>query len=198
MPDDLSQQIPYPALGDLTAWLEAEHVDYVLIGGLSVSILSQPRPTLDIDLVVWLEPEGWERFLETGRLFRFVPRRADALEFARHRRVLLIQHEPTGIGIDISFGALPFEKEMIERSRVFDLGNIPLRVPTPEDLIIMKLIAHRDRDLRDVDNLMSVYTDLDFHRIKYWVHEFALVLETPELEDELSILINTHAPERWS
>jgi hypothetical protein len=192
MSADLMEQIPYPALGDLTAWLNSEKVPYAVIGGLSLSILAQPRPTLDIDLVVWLEPDNWERLLKSAGRFGIVSRIEQPMEFARERRILLLRHEPTGIGVDISFGALPFEWEMIERSKIFKLGNTEVRILTPEDLIIMKLIAHRDKDLRDIDNLLSVYPDLDFERIKYWVHQFAIVLETPELDTELLQLIKSH------
>ena len=192
MSDELMNQNPYPALGDLTEWLVSERVPYTSIGGLSVSFVAQARPTLDIDLVVWLEPEKWEQFLKSGEKFGIVPRRVDTLEFARQRRVFLLQHEQTGIGIDISLGALPFEWEMIERSKTVKLGPVEVRMPTPEDLIIMKLIAHRDKDLRDVDNILSVYPELDFKRIKYWVREFAKVLETPELDSELTKLLASH------
>ena len=192
MPDELMEQIPYPALDDLIRWLETEQVPYTIIGGLSVSILSQPRPTIDVDLVVWLDPETWQHFLESGEKFGIVPRRADAMEFAKQRRVLLLQHTATKIGIDVSFAALPFEEEMIRRSQNVELGNIRLRVATPEDVIIMKMIAHRDKDLRDIDNIMNVHPDLDFDRIKDWVSQFAEVLETPELNDELLKLIKSH------
>jgi len=88
MSDELAQQIPYPALGDLVQWLEAENVPYTVIGGLSVSIVSQPRPTIDIDLVVWLDRERWPTFLESAKQYGIQPRTEDALEFARQRRVL--------------------------------------------------------------------------------------------------------------
>ena len=190
MSDELAQQIPYPALGDLVQWLEAENVPYTVIGGLSVSIVSQPRPTIDVDLVVWLDPERWPTFLEFAKKYGIQPRTEDALEFARQRRVLLLEHRESGIGIDVSFGALPFEDEMIKRSRIVSLGNVTFRVATPEDLIIMKMIAHREKDLRDIENIVRVCPRLDFDRIRYWVHEFALVLENPELELELSKLMD--------
>ncbi len=189
MSDELAQQIPYPALGDLVQWLEAGSVPYTIIGGLSVSIVSQPRPTIDVDLVVWLDPESWPAFLESAKQYGIQARSEDALEFARQRRVLLLQHRESGIGIDVSFGALPFEDEMIKRSRIVSLGNVTFRVATPEDLIIMKMIAHREKDLRDIENIVRVCPRLDFDRIRYWVHEFALVLENPGLELELSKLL---------
>lgn len=189
MSDDIGQQIPYPALGDLVQWLEAEKVPYTVIGGLSVAIVSQPRPTIDIDLVVWLDPDYWAEFLESATRYGIHARESDALELARTRRVLLLQHSKSGINIDLSFAALPFEEEMINRSKRVSLANVNFRVASPEDLIIMKMVAHREKDLRDISNILAVCPNLDVERIKYWVHEFALVLENPELEIELARII---------
>ncbi len=192
MADELSQQAPYPALTDLVEWLQDASVPYAIIGGLSVSIISQPRPTIDIDLVVWLDPQQWPAFLESAERHGIHSRRSNALEFAQERRVLLLQHDKSSIGIDVSLGALPFEQEMIDRSQAVTVGNVPLRVATPEDLIIMKMVAHREKDLRDIHNVLRVCTSLDFARIKYWVHEFALVLENPELDARLAHLIQDY------
>jgi len=192
MADELPQQIPYPALGDLVKWLEAEHVRYAVIGGLAVSIVSQPRPTVNVDLVVWLDPEEWGDFLESAKQYGLEARTPDALAFAQKRRVLLMQHIDSGIGIDVSFGALPFELEMIDRAERVSFGNVTLPVATAEDVIIMKIIAHRKQDLRDIENIIRVHPQLDFERIKYWVHEFAVVLETPETDAEMLGLIEAH------
>jgi hypothetical protein len=50
MADDVAQAIPYPALGDLVQWLNTKAVPYTIIGGLSVSIISQPRITIDVEV----------------------------------------------------------------------------------------------------------------------------------------------------
>jgi len=101
-----------------------------------------------------------------------------------------LQHSKSGINIDLSFAALPFEEEMINRSKRVSIGNVNFRVASPEDLIIMKMVAHREKDLRDISNILAVCPNLDVERIKYWVHEFALVLENPELEIELARIIS--------
>src|SRR5258708_152180 len=104
-------------------------------------------------------------------------------------RVFLLRHKDTGIGVDISCGALPFEEEMISRALDFNAGDLTLKVATPEDLIIMKAVAHRKRDLIDIDNLLTVYQDLDLSRVRNWVREFAQVLEMPELVNDLENLL---------
>jgi hypothetical protein len=52
---------------------------------------------------------------------------------------------PTETDIDVSLGILPFEEDMVARSSTRSFANLSIRLPTPEDLIIMKamLIGQR-------------------------------------------------------
>ena len=66
------------------------------------------------------------------------------------------------------------------------LGPLAVRLPTPEDLIIFKAIAHRPKDLMDIQAIVDSHEDLDEERIERWVREFAQVLEMPELWDDIA------------
>ena len=119
-----------------------------------------------------------------------VPRIENAPEFARKNRVLLLKHEPTQTEIDISLGILPFEYEMVERSHEVDVAGVfKLRLPTPEDLIIMKAIAHRPKDLEDIRNIVEKQKKLDRRRIRQWVTDFADALDNPAIWTEIRNLI---------
>ena len=109
------------------------------------------------------------------------PRISNAEEFARKSRVILLRHTPSNINIDISLGILPFEEEMVARGNVQSIAALSVRLPTPEDLIIMKAIAHRPKDLIDIQTIIDAHPDLDVSRIKHWVNSFAEVFETPTL-----------------
>lgn len=54
------------ALRDLVAWLQAERVPGVVIGGVAASLLGRPRVTRDVDAVVLLDDARWEGFLAAG------------------------------------------------------------------------------------------------------------------------------------
>ena len=102
-----------------------------------------------------------------------------------------MKHTSTDTGIDISLGALPFEEEMVERGILYEVDEtLQLRLPTPEDLIIMKAIAHRPRDLEDIRTIADKYPNLDLKRIEEWVKSFGEVLETPDLWDLVRPLLN--------
>jgi hypothetical protein len=109
----------------------------VIIGGIAASLLGQPRFTADLDAVILLGTNDLPKLIDVSAQEGMVSRIANAESFARDNRVLLLQHVASGIKIDISLGMLPFEVEMIERGQVISVSNIQLRLPTPEDLIIM-------------------------------------------------------------
>jgi hypothetical protein len=68
---------------------------------------------------------------------------------------------------------------------------------TPEDLIVMKAVAHRARDLGDIEGLLTAHPRLDRVRVRRLVRKFAAVLEAPEvLEDLESALARSRATTR--
>jgi predicted nucleotidyltransferase len=157
----------------------------VVIGGIAVSILGKPRLTADVDAVFLLDIEDIPRLLKEAAARGLEPRIADAEVFARHNRVILLRHSASGVAIDISLGMLPFESEMVDRSRRVTIGDLEVRLPTPEDLIILKAVAHRPQDLLDIDTVVECHPDLDKERIRYWVRQFAETLGLPELLSDL-------------
>lgn len=186
------------ALRDLVAWLQATHVPGAIIGGVAASLLGRPRVTRDIDAVVLLGEKDWVPFLGTGMQLGFVPRLSDPLGFAHTARVLLVRHESSGIDIDIAFGALPFEEEAISRAVWRDIGGVSLPLPVPEDLIIMKAVAHRPRDMADIESILDAHPKLDRRRVRRWVHEFSTALDTPEILQDLNALLAQRKKRRRS
>jgi hypothetical protein len=176
-------------LRDLLAWLKARQVPGVVIGGLAASLLGRPRLTQDVDMLVLLDEVHWAEFLAVGAQHGFRPRRDDALAFARETRVLWMRHRESGLDADIIFGSLPFEKEVVARATWVDLDGIRAPLPRPEDLIIMKAVAHRPRDLADIEAISAAHPKLDLRRVRRWVREFAAALEMPEILHDLEALL---------
>ena len=183
------------ALGDLVAWLRAAQVPGIVIGGVAASLLGRPRVTRDVDALVVLDEAEWVRFLTLGQQFGFEPRRMDVVEFAHEARVLLVQHAPSGIDVDVVFGALPFEEEAVAEAVWVNVAGIRLPLPTPEDLIIMKAVAHRPRDLADIEAVLDAHPKLDTRRIRRWVREFSRALTMPDLLSDLEKALNKRKKE---
>jgi predicted nucleotidyltransferase len=159
----------------------------VIIGGTAVSILGKARYTEDIDAMFFLSTKDIPHFLDEARKEGIEARIENAAEFAKKTRVLLLKHVITNTKIDISLGILPFEQEMIDRSIVHQVdATLQIRLPTPEDLIILKAVAHRPKDLEDIRILVDKYQNLDISRIERWVKSFAEVLEMPTLWEDIA------------
>lgn len=88
-----------------------DHFDQqgIIIGGVAVGLLSKPRYTADADAVILLSIIDLEKLLEAAKQEEFIPRYPNASEFARAHRLVALRHEPTGVQVDISLGAMPFE-----------------------------------------------------------------------------------------
>ena len=177
-------------LQDLLRWLEVTQTPYATIGGVAVSLIAGARATQDVDAVLWLDIDELESFVQSGTPHGFMGRISDAPEFARRNRVILLQHQPTGINVDLSCGALPFEEEMIARARELVIGSVRIKVASSEDLIITKAVAHRPRDIADIEAILNIEPNLDFERIRFWVSQFAEALEMPELMEDLEKLLS--------
>jgi hypothetical protein len=160
-----------------------------IIGGVAVSLLGIPRYTVDLDAVFLVSLDDVPRLLAEAAKQGIEPRIADPIGFARKNRVLLLQHSVSGMDIDLSLGILPFEFEMVERSRVVEIGSLKMRLPTPEDLIIMKSVAHRQKDLADIQGIAASHPILDKERIRFWVEQFGEALDLPELWQEIEKLL---------
>ena len=161
----------------------------VIIGGIAASLLGTPRLTADLDAVLLIGVDDVPRLMREAAEEGIAPRISGCEEFARKSHVLLLRHATSGTDIDISLGLLPFEAEMVARSQAHFIGPLTLRLPTPEDLIILKAVAHRPKDLLDIEAIAANHPGLDRARVEHWVRQFADVLEMPELWEDVALLL---------
>jgi hypothetical protein len=61
---------------------------------------------------------------------------------------------------------------------------------------MMKAIAHRARDLGDIEGIVAMHPRLDTVRIRRLVREFAAVLEAPEILADLERVLGRARPRR--
>jgi len=165
----------------------------MVIGGVAASVLGRPRLTQDIDALIILGEDQWGSVVAQAEKFGIVPRIDSALDFARRARVLLLRHLESGIDIDISLGGLSFEHGAISRSTVHDVGGIRVRLPRVEDLIVMKAIAHRSKDMQDIEGLLAAHPNVDMKFIRQWVREFANAMTMPDLIEDFEQLAGQYA-----
>jgi predicted nucleotidyltransferase len=179
------------AIEALQKLLEKYNERGVIIGGVAIGFLGKPRFTADVDAMFLLSTSEVSQFLEAAQTENIIPRIQDADAFARKNRILLLRHSPSETDIDISLGILPFEEEVVERGSIQSFGNLAIRLPTPEDLIIMKAVAHRPKDLEDIRMIVQSQAHLDTKRIKHWVLSFGEILDQPSLWEQIEPLLKS-------
>lgn len=193
-----------PLLGALRAlegWLRSEGLDHVYIGGLAVALVGRPRITQDIDGIVLLGEMSIQEALRRAKAAGLSSRVPDAAAFAAKSRVLLLRHDGTRVPIDLSIGFLPFEEEAVRRALPMKARGLEIPVATPEDLVILKAIAGRPRDIVDIEGLLAANPRIDRNRVRSVTAIFAGLLEAPEVLENLDRLLEVSrrrtAP-RWA
>jgi hypothetical protein len=140
------------AVAEAAFILDELSIPYMLIGALAVAAWGEARATLDVDVSLWVEPDRLESTVR-ALCSRLQPVPLDPLRFARETRVLPMVSSH-GIRLDLVFAALPVERDLIARAQPRELGGRTVNVATVEDLIWMKLISERPKDIEDARRLI--------------------------------------------
>lgn len=128
-------------------FLETRGTRYLVIGGLAVVAVGEPRTTADADAIVFVTPAEAESLIcaaaESGfELHVCVERERLAttgtMRFRRGR-----------FQIDLITASLPFEEAASRRATSYELFGIVMPFPSPEDLILLKVLAGREKDMFD-------------------------------------------------
>jgi hypothetical protein len=168
------------AVRDITQVLEALSVEYAIVGGIANAVWGEPRATVDVDVTVAVEDEGLAATVPAiaEHFRRPIP---DPLAFVEQTRVLPLD-TADGVRVDVIFALLPFELDAIHRARIVTIARRRVRVVTPEDLILMKIISERSRDIADAEAIVRRRIgELDRSYIEPRIRELATALENEEI-----------------
>jgi len=157
------------ALSALKRILDAESIDWVLIGAVAANRYRQTaRMTGDIDLLLSgvgqslanlqaaFEASGWNVF------------RADAAG-----ELLRLTHEKYGVA-DLIIAGTKYQQLALSRAIVESVHEEGIKVLTVEDVIIHKLIAGRFQDLADIEAILDTEIGLDEAYLNEWIDYWQL------------------------
>jgi hypothetical protein len=163
-----------------TGLLERLGIPYALMGGIAVRIYGIPRPTYDIDFTIALDRARLPILFQSARDAGYtVPEEyvggwIDQIAGMPLIKLRVYLHE-RGIDIDIFLAESPFQKELLARRREARLNDSTAWFVSPEDLILLKLIAGRPRDIADVDDILFTQGPLDQDYMRSWAHQLGVV-----------------------
>ncbi len=153
------------ALRAVVDWLDENRIGHVLIGGFAVSLLAKPRFTQDIDFLVRISQHDWEIAAKEARGFGLRILFDDPGAPAHEARIIQMRHKSGG-DIDLIVVGTEFEQEIIERGAIIEIQSIQCNVISPDDLIILKLMAGRKQDIADCHIVVETCEGLDWERVE--------------------------------
>ena len=142
-----------------TATLFRENdIAYCLAGGLAVSLLSRPRATEDIDLIVLCEERDVPSLEALVRAHFEVIQVRDVMRFrtASIWRFILGDGNKGVIILDFILADRDEYRTSIANSVEIAVDDYLINVITPQDLITIKQLAGRPVDLMDIEALRDV------------------------------------------
>ncbi|ODS52645.1 MAG: hypothetical protein ABS36_16490 [Acidobacteria bacterium SCN 69-37] len=181
---------PAELLSDLTVALGAVGAPWYVFGAQAALVWGRPRLTTDVDVTVkcGVSTDDLVRALETHGFSL----RVDATPaFIRTTRVVPLEHGASGLALDLVLGGPGLEEQFLERAVPIDVAGTLVRFISPEDLIVTKLLAGREKDIGDVRGVLSERGDaLDVGRIRATLALLEKALGQSDLtrilEDEIS------------
>ena len=114
---------------------------FLVLGGLASSLVGRPRWTHDIDFLV--RPDDARDVLEALRGAGFTTEETDP--------IWIYKAFKNDVMVDVIFmvmGGIYLDDEMESRSIERDYQDLRLKIPSPEDQIVIKAIVHREETSR--------------------------------------------------
>ena len=176
-------------LASLRAAFEDLGVGWYLFGAQAALVHGTARLTADVDVTVHLGEYTPDTLVEMLSAFGFQSLQVDP-EFVARTRVLPIRHIATGIPVDIVIAGPGIEELFLHRAQVYDLGGVQVPVACAEDIIVMKILGGRPKDLEDVSAILAAKRrDLDLELVKDTLRLIEQALDRSDLISELERIV---------
>lgn len=172
-------------LGGLAAALRSVGGRWYLFGAQAALVHGASRLTADVDATVI-----WD-VAQTGPLVSALQKHGFELrpatpDFVERTRVVPLVHLATRIQTDLVLGGPGLEELFLGRAVERDVEGVRVPVATAEDLIAMKILGGRPKDLGDVRALLAANAGaLDLDHVRSILLELEQALDRADLVPEL-------------
>lgn len=153
-------------------FLNKEKAEYIIIGGIAAGTLGEPRVTGDVDIDIFIEQGDVVAFLKKLKKDGFGVNEQRCVTMAGERGVFQINYGD--FHVDFIIASIDLEKEALKRRKKIKLYNIKAFFPTPEDLILLKIIPGRAQDLLDAQRVLVRQREkLDIKYLESWARKLS-------------------------
>lgn len=141
-----------PDFKEFLKLLNANQIEYLLVGGYAVSYHGYPRATIDMDLWVAIHQENSQKLVSALKEFGFAPPDLSEALFLKEDQIIRMGIPPFRIELLTSISGVDFETCFAERV-VDHLDGVETNIISLEKLKQNKKSSARHKDLADLENL---------------------------------------------
>jgi hypothetical protein len=175
-------------LHSLVEVLQRLSIPYAVMGGFAVRSHGVPRPTYDVDItILWERKRLPELFEQLRNQDYVIPEMYQTgwVDQVKGLPVVKLQRHIRGqsLDVDVFLAESEYQDEVMRRRSQLDSEGRLIWIITAEDLILLKLLAARPRDLGDVADVLFIQTHLDVQYMRHWAAQLGI---SDELEHALA------------
>lgn len=176
---------------------ERLQVRFAVGGAIANNYWGIVRATKDIDCLIALPAIKYQIFADEFNAIGFTLREDDQfvpitvprlLEQVRERKLIVCFYQT--VRVEFFVPAVPLQDEILRRAVAMPLGSRQVPITTAEDLILLKMVFHRVKDLLDVRGILWLQRGrLDLDYLRHWserTHEPDVQCELEQLIEEYS------------
>lgn len=164
-------------------------IRWYLFGAQAALLYGAARLTADIDVTVQLGRRETAELVRALENVGFRLRVRDVADFTARTRVLPFLHPRSGMPIDIVLAGPGLEEIFFKRRRRRTVDGVPVPVASPEDIVVMKVLAGRGKDEDDAVAILAARPKLDLGWIRKTLRTLERALDQSDLSPHFEKLL---------
>ena len=132
--------------------LAAAGIPHAVGGALALGFYAAPRGTSDVDLNIFVDADDPHAALDVLKAGGVEVDPTAARTIAA-RGDLFVEHG--GCRLDLFFSSIPMQHRAAQRTRQVDLLGTSVPILSAEDLVVLKLLFNRHKDIVDIEHLIA-------------------------------------------
>ena len=177
-------------LAALAACFDSLGIRWYLFGAQAAIYHGVARLTADVDVTILPERHSTTELAAALEANGFHLRVTGTDDFVTRTRVLPFVHARTRMPVDIVLGGPGIEELFLERAETREIEGIEVPIATVEDLVTMKILAGRPKDLDDAAGMLRTRAEeIDLGHVRRTLQLLEEALSQSDLLRQLDRLL---------
>ena len=177
-------------LAALGTCFDSVGVRWYLFGAQAAIFHGVARLTADVDVTVLPELHSTGRLASVMEANGFRLRVTATDDFVARTRVLPFVHSATRLPVDVVLAGPGIEEQFLDRAEFHVLEGVRVPIATVEDLVTMKILAGRPKDLDDAKSMLRARSEeIDLDHVRRMLQLLEEALSQSDLIPQLEQLI---------